>query len=503
ATFGHLEVVKFLNENRTEGCTKLALQGAVRKGYVKVVEHLLGHGEEYITEIFIIAEYYRIQCHRSVHKKDYVGVLRCLSSHRGAVIKDGIILVAIKVTPLPALQFVVKREIHGITKRIFDEIIQIGDKDAIRYALEAILTENNKPLSLLDTDEAVDPWIPLDNADYPARSVWGNNEWSHSKAMDIAAVLGDLDTVKLLHRTGIQCCTVGAMNDAAAVGRLDILEWLHTHRTEGCTDDAMTYAIAGDHYDIVKWLHEVCGLNCTKDGLSSAAYNGNIDMVKYLISIPMIPEIVDPDDILRGGGNLSVGAPGNAPSINVFCGIAIDQAATNGHIDIVQLLKDYPATTNAMDRAAYNGHLDMIKYLHTKRSEGCTANAYSGALRTNRLDILKYLVTNKCYQGTIDFKKFCYDAAGQNNIDLVEYCLNQLQGNFTQNLKQSMMYKAAMTGLLDIVKWLHEVKGFASTSMIREIADTRGHKNVLRYLTTIGDCEESVLDSRGVWALFW
>ncbi|OQS07696.1 hypothetical protein THRCLA_00311 [Thraustotheca clavata] len=169
---------------------------------------------------------------------------------------------------------------------------------------------NIKPLSLLGNDEAVDLWTPLDNADYLTPSLWGTNDgWTRSNAMNIAAVLGDLDTVKLLHRTQIKCCTTEAMDKAAGIGRLDIVKWPHTQRTEGCTNNAMTYAIAGGHLNIVKWLHEIRCL--------FGAKNGNIGMVKYLISIS---EIVRPDDILVG-------------------------VALNGHIKVVQMLKDYPATT--------------------------------------------------------------------------------------------------------------------------------------------------------------
>ncbi|OQR85446.1 hypothetical protein THRCLA_23027 [Thraustotheca clavata] len=98
-----------------------------------------------------------------------------------------------------------------------------------------------------------------------------------SKAMDIAAAPGDFDTVKLIHRIGIKCCTARAMNKAAGFGRLGI----------GCTNDAITYAAARGHLNVVKWLHEVKILFCTMDGLSTAAYNGDIEMVKYLITIPM------------------------------------------------------------------------------------------------------------------------------------------------------------------------------------------------------------------------
>ena len=37
---GHLDVVKFLHENRTEGCTKYAMDYASRNGHLDVVKFL-------------------------------------------------------------------------------------------------------------------------------------------------------------------------------------------------------------------------------------------------------------------------------------------------------------------------------------------------------------------------------------------------------------------------------------------------------------------------------
>ncbi|OQR94384.1 hypothetical protein THRCLA_08188 [Thraustotheca clavata] len=319
AAFDHLEVVQFLNENRSEGCTSKALNDAANNGYAKVVQ--------------ICPKYYGINCHRAKGEKDYIGVIRCLSNHNFTEIDEVLVKTAIKSKPLPTIKFLYNENIHGITTKILDTVIRTGDKAAIRHALEAILIEDNKSISLLDHDEEeINPWAPLDNQDLLRHLNWSDNHWNNCNAMDIAAAFGDFDTVKLLHRTGIKCCTVESMNNAAAIGRLDIVEWLHTHRTEGCNINAMTYAVAGRHFKIVKWLHDVRGLLCTNYGLATAAHNGDIDILKYLISIPMAP-----DDIDDGRGTEWIYLSSNTPCIKVSCGFAVDQAASNGHIGIVNL----------------------------------------------------------------------------------------------------------------------------------------------------------------------
>ncbi|OQS02339.1 hypothetical protein THRCLA_05276 [Thraustotheca clavata] len=69
-TYGHLEMVEFLNENRTQGYTSKALKGAIYNGYAEVVEYLLSHRiEECAPAIINLPYYYGISCHRAVDKK--------------------------------------------------------------------------------------------------------------------------------------------------------------------------------------------------------------------------------------------------------------------------------------------------------------------------------------------------------------------------------------------------------------------------------------------------
>ncbi|OQS03385.1 hypothetical protein THRCLA_04316 [Thraustotheca clavata] len=504
ATFGHLEVVQFLNDNRTEGSTPKALQGAVYMGYGTIVEYLFNHGHQHFRRsiCFFCPEYYRIQCHRAAKEKDYVGVLQSLIRRPLRELDDEIILAAIKNDPYRTIMYLHQHKVYTITKILFDDLVETKNKQAIRYALEVLLTENKKPISLLDgsDDVVIDPWSPKGVAHVIYRSPWLEKEWSKSKAMDIAAALGDLDTIKLLHRSGIKCCTVDAMNKAAAIGRIDIAEWLHIHRTEGCSENAITYAIAGKHFDMVKWLHEVRGVNCTMDGLSTAAYMGDLEMVKYLISISRITANYFPR--YTNGGNKKDFMPGNVRAIEIFCGRAVDRAASNGHIDIVKMLHDHSATTKAMDDAVSNGHIGMVRYLQTYRKEGCSTDAYSSAIKTNRFDIFKYLVTNDCGRGVADYEKLCIETAGCNNIDMLEFCMKQLhKDDITTSFKQQMMYKAAMYGQLENVKFLHEVKGFKWTYTIQQIAVSRENMDVANYLDSVDGYEENVLNTRMLWSM--
>ena len=50
ATNGHIEIVKWLHENRTEGCTTDAMDGAIVNGYLEVVQWLYENRTEGYTE---------------------------------------------------------------------------------------------------------------------------------------------------------------------------------------------------------------------------------------------------------------------------------------------------------------------------------------------------------------------------------------------------------------------------------------------------------------------
>ncbi|OQR89584.1 hypothetical protein THRCLA_09679 [Thraustotheca clavata] len=82
ANNGHFEIVQFLHENQSEGCTSNALYGAIQNGYPKIVGYLLTHQQEHdITSASSSIDYLRIRHHQISTDKDYRGVLQTLHRH--------------------------------------------------------------------------------------------------------------------------------------------------------------------------------------------------------------------------------------------------------------------------------------------------------------------------------------------------------------------------------------------------------------------------------------
>lgn len=49
-----------------------------------------------------------------------------------------------------------------------------------------------------------------------------------------------------------------------------------------------------------------------------------------------------------------------------------DLLAQNGQLGLLKSGQAKEFSTQAMDLAAANGHLEVVKWLHEKRTEGCT-----------------------------------------------------------------------------------------------------------------------------------
>lgn len=160
---------------------------------------------------------------------------------------------------------------------------------------------------------------------------------------------------------------------------------------------------------------------------------------------------------------------------------AMDNACEYGHFNIVKWLhynRKEGCSKKAMDNACKNGHLDIVKWLNHNRTEDCTKNAFRNAVYNNHIDVIDWLFLNRreyCHKNVIIYP------ALQNNIQLLEY-LHKLFNNetydriiyvlsshnnlelikyFHYNFEIPRTYciqKAALTGNLKIVKFLHKVR---------------------------------------------
>ncbi|KAG6949095.1 hypothetical protein JG688_00014782 [Phytophthora aleatoria] len=83
-----------------------------------------------------------------------------------------------------------------------------------------------------------------------------------------------------------------------------------------------------------------------------------------------------------------------------------------------------------MDKAAANGHWEVVKWLHEKRSEGCTMAALDGTASNGHLDVVKWLFANRSEGCTIN--------AIENALKTVTYALPVALSTFLPNWRKSI-----------------------------------------------------------------
>ncbi|KAE9274379.1 hypothetical protein PR003_g29627, partial [Phytophthora rubi] len=304
-----------------------------------------------------------------------------------------------------------------------------------------------------------------------------------SVAMDVAAMNGHLEVAKYLF-----ACVDKPLNKK---GR-----WREKERLDR-TLEAIWGMFDREHYST--YLSE--------ETMLVAARNGWLDVVKWLYD-----------------------EPGINPRINLF-GIydflakklhtAIDIAATNGHLLIVQYLHEVgqqaaaleldwqqrkrekvkhkllndpfyysltytngvkperpiraQCTTEAMDGAAANGHFEVVRWLHENRTEGCTTDAMDCAARNGHLELVQYLHEHRkegCTLNAMD------GAASNGHLEVVKW----LHGHRSEGCSSKAMDGAASGGYLAVVQWLHETRHEGCTSAAMDGAAGGGHLEVVKWL---------------------
>ncbi|OWZ08016.1 hypothetical protein PHMEG_00019505 [Phytophthora megakarya] len=106
---------------------------------------------------------------------------------------------------------------------------------------------------------------------------------SENTASALAAQLGHLDMVRLLHSNNIPGCSKRAIHAAASGGHLDIVKWLQpcTHKAsnEFSKEQSIDGAAASAHLEIVQWLLENTDKGCSTTAIDMAAYHNHFDTV--------------------------------------------------------------------------------------------------------------------------------------------------------------------------------------------------------------------------------
>jgi hypothetical protein len=214
---GHLDVVKFLRENRGEGCSNLAQEYASFFGYFDIFVYIHDQYPVYGVNSGSFAAI----------KGGSLRIFEYICNHSSYTIKPYAVRLAAEFNALDILRLMYTRAPELFTPFVISAACSLGHLEVVKFLHE------------------------LDLAG-----------WSTS-GMDAAGFGGSLELVKFLHENRSEGCTTRAMNNAASSGFLDIVEFLHKNRTEGCTVEAVDFAAQDGYLEVVKFLMENRTEGCT------------------------------------------------------------------------------------------------------------------------------------------------------------------------------------------------------------------------------------------------
>ncbi|RLN77598.1 hypothetical protein BBJ28_00000463 [Nothophytophthora sp. Chile5] len=239
--------------------------------------------------------------------------------------------------------------------------------------------------------------------------------------------------------------------------------------------------------DIVRWLYDEFSVNPSIDlfrygshenmrrdegsiAMNAAATNGHLEIVQYLHEVGTLIKAENTrkrkrEEIREAGEPTERLYPRTVLLTTTAPPSAMDE-------------KDGPwCTPAAMDGAAGNNHLDVVQWLHKNRTEGCSARAMDLAAGNGHLEMVKWLHNHRTEGCTTDAMD---DAACGGHLVTVQW----LHEHTTAGCTTRAMDGAARKGHIETVKWLHEHRSEGCTKAAMDNAARSGSLELVKWLQT-------------------
>ncbi|KDO28615.1 hypothetical protein SPRG_06471 [Saprolegnia parasitica CBS 223.65] len=228
ASNGHLEVVRFLHFNRTEGCTVDALDGAILNGHLDVIRFLLEHRTEGASPNVLDAA--AANGHLVV-----VQYLHSLGSYDCTV--DAVNKAA-SAGHLEVVQFLLTNRNEGCSRdKVVEKALANGHLRTAEYLL-----------SLGYPFPTTEICLEAQAFRKPAMTPW------ETYAMEKACAANNLPLVRFLHAHAATCCRPDALVEAFANEAMDVVRFLLAHCAADVSVDALESALRGGHLAIATQL---------------------------------------------------------------------------------------------------------------------------------------------------------------------------------------------------------------------------------------------------------
>ncbi|GLE00533.1 hypothetical protein PINS_up009290 [Pythium insidiosum] len=256
----HWDVVRWLHENRSEGCSPLTLFIAMMDGHVSMVDSLLSGRPELVSwpEDMDASILMDLLASKSIKSTSMRSPLRVANAENRHVLRY-------------------LRGTRGMrcSGKLLARAVCGGLLADVRFLLEHDLCD---------------------------RSTW---------AMDIAASLGLVTIVEYLFGHDIRPDAATAMEGAAEGGHIAVVRLLHD-REALCSQLAIDLATKNGHLAVVEFLHTHLHLRPSKDVVQRAFDDGHEEVIQYLVGHGLAkscPENHTGGDMKEGGDDAVIRDP--------------------------------------------------------------------------------------------------------------------------------------------------------------------------------------------------
>ncbi|CAI5729508.1 unnamed protein product [Hyaloperonospora brassicae] len=381
ASNGHLSVVQWLHEHRPEGSTPRAMDLAAQNGHLHVLQWLHDNRSEGCTVSAV--DYAATEGH--------LHTVRWLCDVRKEVCSSSAMVGAARGGHLSILQYLSKQFatlFESVSAKMVHAAVANGQRAVLEW-LAAVL-----PVKSLKCEEAVGSWMEV-ACQYGQTGIL---KWFHDHAAELPMGVDKHSA-----------CTASAVVNAARNGHDDVLVYLQENdlidlTTESSAMDALVAAVEGGHRNCVEWLVTTfrtlyATVPCTTTtAMDTAAASGHVDLLQFLrdertttkwrtsykaveraarygfVDVLRWLHFDDHSNVVEEGVRLQVEEANRLE--RRWTPMALEMAATNGHLAVVQWLIEHHrnvcSSVEAFNAACYMDHVPVAQYLYSNVRSSCS-----------------------------------------------------------------------------------------------------------------------------------
>jgi ankyrin repeat protein len=370
---GHLHVVRWLHEHRIEGCTTRAMDLAAQSGHLHVLKWLHEHRSEGCTPSAV----------NYASSEGHLDVVRWLCSIRNETCTETAMVNAARGGHIAILEYLGAHFpglFDTVGPKMMHAAIANGQAEVLTWLIAAL------PMRSLKCEEANGSWMDV-AAQYGHVSIL---RWFHDHCTELPMGVDG----------GRPACTVDVIEKAASNGHTHVLSYLYENDLVSLTDEvgavkALVAAVNGGHRECVEWLvshYEELYKSATSPTvvMDAAAGAGHVEILQYLREAPSTTSWQTSAKAVNEAARqgflavlrwLQANGPGSAEGETAdlrWTPTALEMAATNGHLSVVQWIAkhhgDECASVEAFNAAAYMDHVDILAFLYAHLRASCSVD---------------------------------------------------------------------------------------------------------------------------------